>query len=506
MDIQNFKHYNLSKEILEALALLNYKEATKVQQFVLPKALSKKDIRVKASTGSGKTAAFGIPICEMIDWLENKPQALILVPTRELAIQVSEEIRSIGRLKRLKVSTIFGKMDIKQQELELKQKTHIVVGTPGRVRDLISRGSLVIDEINYLVIDEADEMFFIGLKEQVEDIIKEIPKSRTTMLFSATLSEDINELVNQYMNDPIDVEVESETTTMDQIKQLAFLVEEEQKYDALKYVTVTQNPDSCIIFANTQVKVDEIYGFLKRNHYPVSSLHGGMQQKERMRIMDSFKQGRFRYLVATDVVARGIDIDKLSLVINFDMYRGLENYVHRIGRTGRQREIGTAITFYTKNEESKLTNLENYLSNSTAQDSPVNEEDQENDQKLLSSNDVIINRIENASFYISANEQLQFVEKIKQAPVIKIKKSKNVEKGILKLHINAGKKAKIRTNEIVATICSIDGILDTDIGVIQITDIATFVEILNNKGMTVLEELKKKTIKGKVRKVNIARH
>lgn len=510
MDIQKFSNYNLSKEIQEALSLLNYKEATTVQQLVLPKALSKKDIRVKASTGSGKTAAFGIPICEMIDWLENKPQALILVPTRELAIQVSEEIQSIGRLKRLKVSTIFGKMDIKRQEMELKQKTHIVVGTPGRVRDLISRGSFVIDEIKYLVIDEADEMFYIGLKEQVEDIIKQLPESRTTMLFSATLSEEINELVNQYMKDPIDIEVETKTTTMDQIKQLAFLVKEEQKFDALKYVTVTQNPDSCIIFANTQVKVDEIYEYLKKNHYPVQSLHGGMQQKERMKIMDNFKQGRFRYLVATDVVARGIDIDKLSLVINFDMYRGLENYVHRIGRTGRQREIGTAITFYTKNEARKLTDLENYLRTSIAQDSSVHEEaldssDEMSGHESFSSGNILIDRIENVSFTVSANDQLQFEEKIKQAPVIKIKKSKNVEKGILKLHINAGKKAKIRTNEIVATICSIDGILDTDIGVIQITDIATFVEILNNKGMTVLEELKKKTIKGKVRKVNIAR-
>lgn len=522
MDGQSFTHYNLSKEILEALNLLNYKEATKVQQLVLPKALSKKDLRVKASTGSGKTAAFGIPISEMVDWLENKPQALILVPTRELAIQVSEEIRSIGRLKRLKVSAIFGRVDIKRQELELKQKTHIVVGTPGRIRDLISRGSLVIDEIKYLVIDEADEMFFIGLKEQVEDIIKQLPKSRTTMLFSATLSEDINELVKQYMIEPLDIEVESETTTMDQIKQLAFLVEEEQKFDALKYVTITQNPDSCIIFANTQVKVDEIYEFLKKNKYPVNCLHGGLQQKERMKIMESFKQGGFRYLVATDVVARGIDIDKLSLVINFDMYRGLENYVHRIGRTGRQREIGTAVTFYTKNEESKLEELEDYLKTSILQvPTEVKSSNIESTKVESSDNksadiesathvpsipcDSIIKRIENETFIISSNEQLRFEEKLKQTPVVKPNKSKNVEKDILKLHINAGKKAKIRTNEIVATICSIEGILDTDIGVIQITDIATFVEILNNKGMHVLEELKKKTIKGKVRKVNIAR-
>lgn len=522
MDGQSFTHYNLSKEILEALNLLNYKEATKVQQLVLPKALSKKDLRVKASTGSGKTAAFGIPISEMVDWLENKPQALILVPTRELAIQVSEEIRSIGRLKRLKVSAIFGRVDIKRQELELKQKTHIVVGTPGRIRDLISRGSLVIDEIKYLVIDEADEMFFIGLKEQVEDIIKQLPKSRTTMLFSATLSEDINELVKQYMIEPLDIEVESETTTMDHIKQLAFLVEEEQKFDALKYVTITQNPDSCIIFANTQVKVDEIYEFLKKNKYPVNCLHGGLQQKERMKIMESFKQGSFRYLVATDVVARGIDIDKLSLVINFDMYRGLENYVHRIGRTGRQREIGTAVTFYTKNEKSKLEELEDYLKTSILQVPTEIESSNIKSTKVESSDnksadiesathvpsipcDSIIKRIENETFIISSNEQLRFEEKLKQTPVVKPNKSKNVEKDILKLHINAGKKAKIRTNEIVATICSIEGILDTDIGVIQITDIATFVEILNNKGMHVLEELKKKTIKGKVRKVNIAR-
>jgi len=480
MSDKSFNKYPLCNEITKALNLLNYKELTPVQELVIPRVLERIDVRVKAATGSGKTAAFGIPICENVDWLKNKPQALILVPTRELALQVAEEIRNIGRFKRIKVSAIFGKVSIDRQELELKQKTHIVVGTPGRTRDLLLRGSLLLDEIQFLVIDEADEMFYIGLKEQVEDIIKQLPTSRTTMLFSATLSEEINTLTNEFMHNPINIEIDTETKTADQITQLAYLVKEKQKLDALKYITMTQNPDSCIIFANTQTMVDEICTDLKQEGYPVRSLHGGMLQKERMQIMEEFKRGSFRYLVATDVVARGIDIDKLSLVINYDMSRGLANYVHRIGRTGRQTATGTSITLYTEKEEQKIEQLEAFTGTAI-------------EKRMLT------------DYSVSDSQYQDFKAKINAFTPLKPEKGEKVNQSILKIHINAGKKAKIRTNEIVATICSIDGVKDTDIGIIQITELASFVEILNNKGMLVLNELRNKTIKGKVRKINIAR-
>lgn len=480
MKENTFKDYNLSNEILKALELLNYNKPTLIQQKVIPEVLKGKDLRVQSQTGSGKTAAFGIPICEVIDWLENAPQALILVPTRELALQVSEEISNIGRLKRIKAAAIFGKVSLERQEIELKQKTHIVVGTPGRVRDLILRGSFPIHKIKYLVIDEADEMFHIGLKEQVEDIIKTLPLSRSTFLFSATLSEEINELAECYMHEPMDISMEEELLPTHQITQSAYLTAMESKMETLKYSLTKENPDNCIIFANTQVTVDEIYRHLSGLHFPCSRLHGGLLQKERIKIMNQFKSQEFRYLITTDVAARGIDIDNINLVINYDMPRGNENYVHRIGRTGRKDNYGKALTFYTEKERNKLSALEEFTQ------VPILREIIEPEE-------------------ITISEKELFQEKIHQKLEKKEKKDANLNESITKLHINAGKKSKIRANEIVATICSVEGVFDTDIGIITITEIATFVDILNNKGNYVLKELQKKTIKGKVRKVHIAR-
>ena len=213
----NFKDYKLSSEILKAIDMLNFKSPTNVQEQVIPVALENKDILVKSQTGSGKTAAFAIPVCELVDWDENKPQALVLTPTRELAIQVKEDIFNIGRFKRIKVSAIYGKSSFAQQEKELKQKTHVVVGTPGRVIDHIEQGTLITENIKYLVIDEADEMLNMGFIEQIEEIISSLPKERVTMLFSATMPEDIDILCKKYMNDPYKIEIEAKTLTVDNI-------------------------------------------------------------------------------------------------------------------------------------------------------------------------------------------------------------------------------------------------------------------------------------------------
>lgn len=493
-EIASFDSFKLSQEIAKALHMLGYVQPTPVQQLVLkhyrlnshsPEGKHQlshngQDICVKAKTGSGKTAAFGIPICERVDWNMNQPQALILVPTRELAVQVSEELNLIGKFKRLKVVTIFGKMSIAEQELSLKQKTHIVVGTPGRVYDLIQRGSLSVEELRTVVIDEADELFFIGLREQVESILTSIQTRHTTMLLSATLNDEVIELARKYMEQVTVLEVEETNEMIPSIDQSAIFVEGRNKEEVLDYILMDKNPDSCIVFANTQEAVDNIFKIMKAKGYPCQKLHGGMKQKERLRTMEQFKRKQFRYLLASDVAARGIDIKEVDLVINYDMAKGVENYTHRIGRTGRNGANGQAVTLYHEREEDRLKQMEEY----TGQ--PINRVtlDYEKD-------------------WTTKEKELREKLKMKQKEVGK--KGENLNREITRIHINAGKKSKIRTCEIVASICGIEGVVAEDIGVIEITETATFVEILNQKGALVLSELPKKTIKGRNRKVNKAK-
>ena len=358
---ESFKDYKLSDEIVNALDSLEYENPTAVQSKVIPLVLEKMDLVVKSQTGSGKTASYGIPICELIDWKENKPQALILTPTRELAVQVKEDFINIGRFKRIKATAVYGKQPFAMQKTELKQKTHVVVGTPGRVLDHIERGTLALDRINYLVIDEADEMLNMGFIEQVEAIIKELPRKRVTMLFSATLPEEIKNLSLNYMKTPIDIEIKATGLTTDKIDHSLFEVAEEDKFSMLKDVTIVENPDSCIIFCRTKDRVDTVCDQLVDLGYSCDKIHGGMVQDDRLDVMNDFRRGEFRYLIATDVAARGIDIDNITHVINYDLPLEKESYVHRTGRTGRAGQKGKAITFVTPFEDRFLSEIEEYI-------------------------------------------------------------------------------------------------------------------------------------------------
>ena len=473
----NFKDYRLSEELLKAIGMLNFKSPTKVQEQVIPAILLQEDIIVKSQTGSGKTAAFAIPICHLIDWDENKPQALVITPTRELAIQVKEDIFNIGRFKRLKVSTIYGKSSFHSQKKELKQKTHAVVGTPGRIIDHIERGTFDTSMIKYLVIDEADEMLKMGFIEQIEMIIDNLPRDRVTIVLSATMPEDIKDLCNKYMKRPIYIEMEEENKASDRICQERYNIDRNDKLKLLRDITIVENPDSCIVFCNTKQNVDDVYEELSNLNYACKKIHGGMEQPDRLSVMNDFKQGYFRYLVATDVAARGIDIDNITLVINYDIPRHAENYVHRIGRTGRVDNIGRAITFVSQNENEFLNDIHKYIGKEILlKERPEKE---------------IVNSFKQ-----------EFVEKINTAPEIKQIKGAQMSKEIMKLHINAGKKTRMRPSDIVGTLCNINGMSAEDIGIINIIDVSTFVEILNNKGQLVYEELQKTTIKGRLRKVS----
>ena len=474
-----FEEFKISEEILKAIDNLGYKNPSEVQAIVIPTALEGKDIIVKSQTGSGKTAAFAIPLCESADIEETEPQALILTPTRELALQVSQDITQIGRYKKIRAVAVFGKQPIEMQKKQLKQRVHVVVGTPGRTLDHIERGTINLKKVKYLILDEADEMLSMGFIEQVEEVIKAVPKNRVTMLFSATLPESIEAICIKYMVNPVKIEINPEKLTVDKIDQVCYEVEEDKKFSMLKRILYIENPDSCIVFCRTKENVDTITNQMKNRYYSCIKIHGGMLQTERLDAMERFKKGEFRFLVATDVAARGIDVENITHIINYDLPLEKDNYVHRIGRTGRAGKKGKAITFATRYENKFLQAIEQHIGMEIPKQPIPSKEEAEQFKN-------------------------EFYEKNDAKPVIKKTKASNFSKDIMKLYISAGKKKKIRTVDIVGTICNIDGISSDDIGIIDIQDKFSHVDIMNGKGKLVLEALEKSTIKGKTVRVEKA--
>lgn len=467
-----FNEFKLSSDILKALNGLGYHEATEVQVQVIPTILNKEDLIVQSKTGSGKTASYGIPVCEQIDWEENKPQALILTPTRELAVQVQEELMHIGRFKRLKVVAVYGKSPFKDQVRELRQKTHIVVGTPGRVLDHIERGTLNLQQIKSVILDEADEMLNMGFIETVEMILKMTPKARQTMLFSATMPNAIKKLAKNYLSQPTEIKIESKSIATDLVEHALYPVRMQEKVRLLQDLLTVENPGRCIVFCSTREAVDALYQGLKAKGYPVNRLHGGMEQRDRLEVMRNFKMGQFSFLVATDVAARGIDVSDLTHVFNFDLPEDQESFVHRIGRVGRAGKVGKAITFVTPFETKLLEQIQAYI----GFELPVIERP-------------VATEVEKA--------RAAFEVKLKERPKIKVQKHADVNKEIMKIYLNGGKKKKLRAIDFVGTILSIDGVEKEDIGIIDIQENVTYIDILNGKGWTVIDGLKTKTIKGK---------
>lgn len=477
--IQNqFEEYNLSDEIIEALTLLGYTTPTQIQERVIPYALENRDIVAKSKTGSGKTAAFAIPLCEMVQWDENSPQALVLEPTRELTNQVREEIFNIGRKKRLKVPAVFGGFPIDKQVLTLKQKSHIVVGTPGRVLDHLKRETFRPEKVKYLIIDEADLMLDMGFLDDVKLIMKYLTNKQVTMLFSATMGENVRRLTDKYLTNPVEIVVESETETVESIVQEGYYCENEDKFDDLLQILFQEKPENCMIFCGTREMVNVLYRQLRKNRIVCGMLHGLMDQSERLKTIDEFREGRYRYLIATEVAARGVDFDNITHVINYDLPTSREAYVHRIGRTGRNGKSGKAINLIQETEIRQKESIEEFTGVLiTMVDVPAADADRERE------------------FYKFQQKKREF----------KAKKGAVFNNQITKISIGGGRKSKMRAGDIVGAVCSIENVTGDDIGIIDIRDSLTYLEILNGKGKQVCEELQGKTIKGKVRKVKIGR-
>ena len=355
-----FNELNLSPEMSRAITDCGYTEATYIQSACIPVVMNGGDVIGQSQTGTGKTAAFAIPIIEMVKVTERKrPQALILSPTRELAMQVCDEIRKFTKYKEgIRTVAVYGGQQIGKQILELKKGADIVVGTPGRVLDHIRRRTLRFDQCRVLVLDEADEMLNMGFREDIETVIEALPQQRQTVLFSATMPKPILEITSQYQNHPVHIKTPQTQINTPKIEQIYYICPKEAKKEILMQLISMQNPHLAMIFCNTKKMVDELTSDLVSKGYPAAALHGDMKQEMRTGVMDNFKKGKINILVATDVAARGIDVDSMDVVFNYDLPQESEYYVHRIGRTGRAGKEGLAITLITARQKYALRDLE----------------------------------------------------------------------------------------------------------------------------------------------------
>lgn len=353
-----FKELNLSEDILKSVEKAGFVEPSPIQELTIPLALDGKDVIGQAQTGTGKTAAFGLPTLNKIRTEQNTIQALVIAPTRELAVQSQEELFRFGRDKGVKVRSVYGGSSIEKQIKALKSGAHIVVGTPGRLLDLIKRKALKLDNIETLILDEADEMLNMGFLEDIEAIISRVPETRQTLLFSATMPDAIKRIGVKFMKDPEHVKIAAKELTTDLVDQYFIRVKENEKFDTMTRLMDVDQPELSIVFGRTKRRVDELTRGLKLRGYRAEGIHGDLDQGKRLRVLRDFKNDNLDILVATDVAARGLDISGVTHVYNYDIPQDPESYVHRIGRTGRAGKSGQSITFVSPNEMGYLKIIE----------------------------------------------------------------------------------------------------------------------------------------------------
>lgn len=361
MEKLKFKDLNISSEIQKAVEDMGFEEASPIQSLAIPQILAHKDVTGQAQTGTGKTAAFGIPLLENLNSNDKNLQAIILCPTRELAIQVAEELKKLSKyMPKIDVLPVYGGQPIDRQIKALQTGVQVIIGTPGRVMDHIDRGTLKLNTIKTVILDEADEMLDMGFREDIEYILEDIPDDRQFLLFSATLPQEIMQLAKRYQNDPEIVKITKHELTTPDVEQKYFEVKEDMKLELLSRLLDLNNFDLSLVFCNTKRKVDKLVSHLQIRGYLADGLHGDLTQNQRDRVMGKFKNGNLEILVATDVAARGIDVGGVEAVFNFDIPNDNEYYVHRIGRTGRAGKTGKAFSFVSGREIYQLRDIQRY--------------------------------------------------------------------------------------------------------------------------------------------------
>jgi ATP-dependent RNA helicase DeaD len=356
--LKTFNEFGLEPKVIRAITELGFEESTPIQERTIPLAMEGRDLIGQAQTGTGKTAAFGVPLVHKIAQSEERIVALIMCPTRELAIQVAEEIGKLGRFKGIRSLPIYGGQDIVKQIRALKKHPQIIIGTPGRLLDHINRKTIKLDDVQTVVLDEADEMLDMGFMEDIQAILGLVPEERHTMLFSATMPPNIQRLAQQFLRNPEHVSVVPKQISAPLIQQAYVEVQERQKFEAMCRLIDMEAPDLAIVFGRTKRRVDELSEALQKRGYSAEGLHGDLSQNQRDAVMRKFRDGSIDVLVATDVAARGLDVSGVTHVVNFDLPQDPESYVHRIGRTGRAGKEGTAWTFVTPREMDHLHLIE----------------------------------------------------------------------------------------------------------------------------------------------------
>src|SRR6056297_16886 len=516
MQTINFKELTISEKIMKAVDDMGFEEATPIQTQSIPHLLNGTDIIGQAQTGTGKTAAFGIPLLEKISPNKKDLQAMVICPTRELAIQVSDEIKRLSKyMKRINVLPVYGGQPINRQIHALRKGVQVVVGTPGRLMDHMRRGTIDVSHINMVVLDEADEMLNMGFREDIETILKDTPSERQTAMFSATLPKPILQIAKKHLKGYKTLKVAHKELTVPKIRQSYIEVKKRNKFELLTRLIDINNPNLSLVFCNTKRRVDEIVQELQGRGYFADGLHGDLKQSQRDRVMNSFRNGSIEILVATDVAARGIDVDDVEIVFNYDVPQDEEYYVHRIGRTGRAGREGQAITFAFGKEVYKLKGIERYAKTKIKR------------EKMPSINDVEearFNGLAQQVGQIVENENIRkethIIEKLLEddystldiaAALLKMvmgdskqdnkKSSESIkengsEPGMARLFINIGKKQGVRPGDIVGAIAGETGMPGDLIGSIDIFDKYTFVEVPIKHADKVLRVMGRNTIKG----------
>jgi ATP-dependent RNA helicase DeaD len=505
MENKQFDNLNISDEILRALDEMGFNEATPIQSQAIPAVMSGQDVIGQAQTGTGKTCAYGIPAIEMCDRSARSTQVLVLCPTRELAIQVADELKRVSKYTHgVRILAIYGGQHIETQINALKKKPQIIIGTPGRIMDHMRRRTLRFDDLKMVVLDEADEMLNMGFREDIDTILEEAPEEKQMMLFSATMPPEIMMLTQRYQKDPVHIHIARKELTVELIDQYYIEVREASKVELLCRLIDVNNISLCLVFCNTKRRVDDVTSKLQDRGYAADALHGDMKQNERDRVMNKFRHGITQILVATDVAARGIDVSGVEAVFNYDIPEDPEQYVHRIGRTGRAGNVGKSYSFVFGRDMVKLREIMRYTKSQIEKSKPPSIDEVESirtnaaaervrqlamqgdGEKYLSVIDRIIREAEEEGIFLTANDIAAALFKLAFSEL----EEKDYEKmdfdeeefeysklDMVRLFINAGRMDGLKESHIVKGIASRSSLSGRMIGSIEMHKNFSFVDV-----------------------------
>jgi len=524
-NLMKIENVNLNDNIQRGLDEMGFVESTQIQQEAIPVILDGKDIIGQSNTGTGKTAAFAIPILEKIDKDLRMPQALILLPTRELAVQVANEFRKIGKyLEGIKTVTVYGGADIREQINKLKGGAQIIVGTPGRVIDLIDRRVIKLGELKISVLDEADEMLKMGFREDIELILSKVEHQVQNLLFSATIPDEMKKIIKKFLNDPVPIKTLREGITAKEVKQSYFMVKHSDKVEALARLIDTYTPKLTLVFCNTKKSVDELYDQLIDKGYNCDKIHGDIKQSQRLDTLNKFNNGLIDVLIATDVAARGLDIKEVELVINYEVPSKEDYYVHRIGRTGRAGKEGSSFTLVSAKEMKKIEAIEKYTKkplrkrtiptvdkvNEVKQDKFIRgiveviekndfSENRELAQRLLSQGhdpETLIAAMMKKLVKFDYSEERDLNDILPERKKSLRSKERRMEDTV-RFHVNLGKKQGIRPGDILGAVAGECDIPGSDIGEIEVLENYSFFNVVSEHKNRILKHMAGSQIKGK---------